>query len=280
MSVNEIIGGPYPGYESDSPDFSNLQQSGLRAANLVTTLLRAVIDATGLSRRKAFAAIRAGNLTVNSIVRTDPSEPYTDGDLRLEGVALTATQAEKTYLLLNKPPGFITTKSDDLGRRTVFDLVSADLRVPGLHPIGRLDRDTSGLLLLTNDGDLTFVLTHPSHEVEKEYWLLLQAPLKEDQLAMLRSGIELDGAVRRPLRIRRLVSSGQFELGMTIREGRRRQVRRMLLAVGAEVVLLRRVREGALLLGNLPEGAVRPLTPEEISALFSEAKNAPPPPSS
>ncbi len=246
----------------------------------MTTLLRAVIDATGLSRRKAFAAIRAGSLTVNSVVRTDPSEPYTDGDLSLEGVAIAATRAEKTYLLLNKPPGFITTKSDDLGRRTVFDLVPADLRVPGLHPIGRLDRDTSGLLLLTNDGDLTFVLTHPSHEVEKEYWLLLQAPITEDQLAALRSGVEIDGALRRPLRLRRLVSSGQFELGITIREGRRRQVRRMLLAVGAEVVLLRRIREGPLLLGTMPEGAVRPLTPEEIGSLFSEAKTAPRPPSS
>lgn len=232
------------------------------------TLLRAVIDATGLSRRKAFAAIREGRVAVAAEVATDPSQPYETGDLTLDGASIAVSHAARTYLLLNKPPGFITTKSDDLGRRTVFDLIPAASRVPGLHPVGRLDRDTSGLLLLTNDGDFTFALTHPSHEVEKEYWLRLQMPITEDQLAALRSGVEIDGALRRPLRLRRLVSNNQFELSITIREGRRRQVRRMLLAVGAEIVLLRRVREGALELGSLPEGATRPLTPEEVASLL------------
>jgi len=243
----------------------------------VTTLLRAVIDATGLSRRKAFAAIRDGRVAVDATLRTDPSQPYTGGDLSLDGALIAASEGKKTYLLLNKPPGFITTRLDELGRRTVLDLIPVNLRASGLHPVGRLDRDTSGLLLLTNDGDLTFVLTHPSHEVEKEYWLRLRQPATEDQLAALRSGVEIDGAPRRPLRLRRLVSSGQFELAMTIREGRRRQVRRMILAVGAEVVLLRRVREGSLLLGSLPEGAVRNLTEPEVASLFSEAKSTPAP---
>ncbi len=243
----------------------------------MTTLLRAVIDATGLSRRKAFAAIRDGRVAVDAALRTDPSQPYTGGDLSLDGAPIAVSEGKKTYLLLNKPPGFITTRLDELGRRTVLDLIPVNLRASGLHPVGRLDRDTSGLLLLTNDGDLTFVLTHPSHEVEKEYWLRLRQPATEDQLAALRSGVEIDGALRRPLRLRRLVSSGQFELAMTIREGRRRQVRRMILAVGAEVLLLRRVREGSLLLGSLPEGAVRNLTEPEISSLFSEAKSTPAP---
>ncbi len=243
----------------------------------MTTLLRAVIDATGLSRRKAFAAIRDGRVAVDATLRTDPSQPYTGGDLSLDGALIAASEGKKTYLLLNKPPGFITTRLDELGRRTVLDLIPVNLRASGLHPVGRLDRDTSGLLLLTNDGDLTFVLTHPSHEVEKEYWLRLRQPATEDQLAALRSGVEIDGAPRRPLRLRRLVSSGQFELAMTIREGRRRQVRRMILAVGAEVVLLRRVREGSLLLGSLPEGAVRNLTEPEVASLFSEAKSTPAP---
>ncbi len=243
----------------------------------MTTLLRAVIDATGLSRRKAFAAIRAGRVAVDEAVRTDPSQPYSDGDLSLDGAPIAAHQSERTYLLLNKPPGFITTRFDELGRRTVLDLVPLDLRASDLHPVGRLDRDTSGLLLITNDGDLTFGLTHPSHEVEKEYWLRLLEPATEDQLAGLRSGVEIDDAQRRPLRLRRLVANPQFELAITIREGRRRQVRRMFKAVGAEVVFLRRVREGSLHLGSLPEGAVRHLTAEEISSLFSEAKSAPKP---
>jgi 23S rRNA pseudouridine2605 synthase len=235
-----------------------------------TTLLRAVIDASGLSRRKAFAAIREGRVAISGEVRIEPSQPFEGGELTLDGVALTASQAPKTYLLLNKPPGFITTRSDERGRRTVFDLVPAASRVPGLHPVGRLDRDTSGLLLLTNDGDFTFALTHPSHEVEKEYWLRLESPATEAQLAQLRSGVEIDGELRRPLRLRRLVDAGHFEIAMTIREGRRRQVRRMFEAAGTRVTLLRRVREGSLNLGSLPEGAVRPLTTAEVAALRAE----------
>jgi 23S rRNA pseudouridine2605 synthase len=233
------------------------------------TLLRAVIDATGLSRRKAFAAIREGRLTVAGEQRTDPSAPCEAGDLALDGVPLAPAPSEKTYLMLNKPPGFITTKSDERGRRTVFDLIPPGARTPGLHPVGRLDRDTSGLLLLTNDGDFTHALTHPRHEVEKEYWLRLREPATEQQLAALRSGVEIDGALRRPVRLRRLVSGDQFQLSLTIREGRRRQVRRMLQAVGAEVTLLRRVREGPQELGSLPEGATRPLTPEEVASLLA-----------
>jgi 23S rRNA pseudouridine2605 synthase len=170
----------------------------------------------------------------------------------------------------------MSTRADEHGRRTVFDLVPPPLRASGLHSIGRLDRDTSGLLLLTNDGDLTFALTHPRHEVEKEYWLRLDAPATQDQLAALRSGVEIDGALRRPLRLRRLVGSGTFELSMTIREGRRRQVRRMFEAIGARVAQLRRIREGSLMLGPLPEGAVRALTVEEVSALRGESESSTP----
>jgi 23S rRNA pseudouridine2605 synthase len=231
------------------------------------TLLRAVIEASGLSRRKAFAAIREGRVTVDGEPRTDPSADYSRGRLRLDGVALSAAPAAKVYLLLNKPPGFLTTAADELGRRTVFDLLPPELRVAGLHSVGRLDRDTSGLLLLTNDGDFTHLLTHPSHEVEKEYWLRLVEPPTPALLAELRRGVEIDGQVRRPLRLRLLQDAGLFELSLTIREGRQRQVRRMVEALGEQVLLLRRVREGPLPLGSLPEGAVRRLTPQEVEAL-------------
>jgi 23S rRNA pseudouridine2605 synthase len=235
------------------------------------TLLRALIEASGLSRRKAFAAIREGRVTVEGEVRREPSESYGGGVLALDGSVLAAPVGEKLYLLLNKPPGFVCSRSDERGRRTVFDLVPASLPPAGLHSVGRLDRDTSGLLILTNDGDLTFALTHPSHEVEKEYWLRLDTPAGEEQLAGLRSGVEVDGALRRPLRLRRLVGSGAFELSMTVREGRRRQVRRMFEAIGARVAQLRRVREGSLELGSLPEGAVRRLTEAEVARLLEDA---------
>jgi 23S rRNA pseudouridine2605 synthase len=233
----------------------------------MTTLLKAVTAATGLSRRKAFAAIREGLVTVDGTARTDPSEAFEAGELALEGLPVTPASRAHTYLMLNKPPGFITTVSDEQGRRTVLDLVPSSLRAPGMHPVGRLDRDTSGLLLLTTDGDLTYALTHPRHEVEKEYWLRLAELATESLLDGLRSGTELDGKLRRPLRVRRLVGHEPFHLSITIREGRNRQVRRMVEAAGGRVVSLRRVREGALTLDGLPEGQTRPLTPDELASL-------------
>ena len=237
----------------------------------MTTLLRAVSDATGLSRRKAFAAIREGRVSVAGEIRVEPSEDYGGGELALDGGPLTRPSGAHVYLLLNKPPGFITTASDERGRATVFDLVPEALRASGLHAAGRLDRDTSGLLLLTTDGDLTFALTHPKHEVEKEYWVRLAEPATEEQLAALRSGVELDGAMRRALRVRRLVGAGPFQLSVTLREGRNRQVRRMVEAAGGHVTALRRVREGPLTLEGLPEGRVRSLAPEEVAALKGES---------
>jgi 23S rRNA pseudouridine2605 synthase len=235
----------------------------------MTTLLKTVVEASGLSRRKAFAAIREGRVSVRGIRVLDPSAEYAGGALSLDGLALRRSKAVRTYLMLNKPPGFITSRSDELGRRTVLDLVPEDLMTPGLHPVGRLDRETSGLLLLTNDGDLTYALTHPSHEVDKEYWVRLDVPPEDELLEALRDGVEIDGEERRPVRLRRL-DDPQFDLSITIREGRNRQVRRMLEALGARVTLLRRVREGPLWLSDLPEGGVRPLTPRERSALGLE----------
>jgi 23S rRNA pseudouridine2605 synthase len=201
----------------------------------------------------------------------DPSREYQGGVLRLDGEALASTGApSRVYLMLNKPPGVVTTASDELGRRGVLDLIPASLRAPGLHAVGRLDRDTSGLLLLTNDGDLTYHLTHPRHEVEKEYHVALWREADDATLHKLRSGVEIDGARRRPVGLER-IDVPPFELSMTIREGRKRQVRRMFEAVGCAVTGLRRVREGSLTLGNLPEGAVRPLTPSEVAALSASS---------
>ena len=233
----------------------------------MSSLLHAVTAASGLSRRKAFAAIREGHVTVDGNVRTDPSGEYETGLIAIDGKLLDTAARAHVYLMLNKPPDYITTVSDERGRRTVLDLVPARLKTPGLHPVGRLDRDTSGLLLLTTDGDLTHALTHPRFEIENEYWLRTASPLTDQQVAQLRGGVEIDGEVRRPLRLRRLVGEEPFQTSITIREGRNRQVRRMLEAVGARVTSLRRVREGSLTLGELPEGGVRALTASEVQAL-------------
>ncbi len=232
------------------------------------SLLRALIDATGLSRRSAFAAIRAGRLTEDQVPTTDPSRPYAGGALALDGVALERSHSEKVYLLMHKPPGVIATVTDDRGRRTVLDLVPPPLRVPGLHPVGRLDRETTGLLLLTNDGAFTHRLTHPRFEVEKEYWLTTWPPLEAAQLQALAAGVEIEGLVRAPVAVSRLQPQTGWEVSITLREGRKRQVRRMIEAAGARVRRLRRVREGTLDLAGLPEGGVRLLTRAEVLRLI------------
>ena len=125
------------------------------------SLLHALTAASGLSRRKAFAAIREGHVTVDRELRTEPSSEYEGGLIAIDGRLLDTAARAHVYLMLNKPPDYITTVSDEMGRRTVLDLIPARLKAPGIHPVGRLDRDTSGLLLLTTDGDLTHALTHP-----------------------------------------------------------------------------------------------------------------------
>src|SRR3989304_5022970 len=144
--------------------------------------LRALVRASGLSRRKAFAAIRSGRVGLEGKTIFDPSSDYTGGALTLDGALLAEPAAAKAYLLLNKPPGYLTTTLDERGRPTVIDLPPAALRVPALPPVGRLARDTSSLLILTNDGNLTYRLTHPKHEVEKEYWAGLAAAVDDERL--------------------------------------------------------------------------------------------------
>jgi pseudouridine synthase len=238
----------------------------------MATLLRALVEASGLSRRKAFAAIRDGRVAIDGRRSLDPSSAFEGGRLSLDGVTLRPAAAAKTYLLLHKPPGVLSTRSDERGRRTVLDLVPARLRAPGLHPVGRLDRETSGLLLLTDDGALTFQLTHPRHEVEKEYWLRTAPLLDDGQIQRLRAGIEIDGKLRRPVAVRRLPDdAAPFQASISLREGRKRQVRRMVEALGARVTRLHRAREGPLRLNGLPEGAVRPLKRVERRALGLDA---------
>ena len=216
------------------------------------------------SRRKAEAPILAGRVAVNGETATLGATVTPDDEVTLDGspVRLPDTQV---YLALNKPPGILTTMRDDRGRRTVADLMPD---VPGLVPAGRLDRDTTGLLLLTNDGDLAHRITHPSSEITKQYRLTLQNPVPDKAIAALSAGPTLeDGRMHPPdlSTLTRTYRTTTFDL--TIHEGRNRIIRRACAAVGLRLVSLHRIRVGPVTLGDLPEGQYRRLTPEELEAL-------------
>ncbi len=224
--------------------------------------LQKILSARGVaSRRAAEGYLSAGRVTVNGRTARvgDKADPERD-EIRVDG-RLLAEPARRTYVMLNKPRGYVTTLSDERGRKTVAELVTGcGARV---WPVGRLDLDSEGLLILTDDGALTQRLLHPSHEVEKEYrvWVAGDVPAA---LPVLRGPMALDGVPLHPAEVR---EAGPGVLSVVIHEGRNRQVRRMCAAAGLEVRRLKRVREGALRLGSLPPGKWRFLTDAELRGL-------------
>jgi len=172
-------------------------------------------------------------------------------------------------IMLNKSAGLVTSRKDPHATDTVMSLVPP---IPGLHPVGRLDKNTTGLLLLTNDGELTFALTHPRHVVDKTYRAWVRGIPSNDALHRLRQGIPLADGVTAPAQVRRVFTRADRTLvEVTIHEGRKRQVRRMLEAVEAPVISLSRVRLGPLALGDLPEGQWRDLSEDELASLYKAA---------
>jgi 23S rRNA pseudouridine2605 synthase len=216
------------------------------------------------SRRAAEEIVRSRRVTVNGETVTDPARDVSAEDgVSVDGAAVTSDAARVVYLL-NKPPGVVSTVSDPQRRRTVISLVPSPLR---LYPVGRLDIDTTGLILLTNDGDLAHRLTHPSYEVPRTYRALVSRPPIHDQaLRALRRGVELEDGLTAPARVRRLAPD---ILELTIHEGRKRQVKRMCEHVGHPVRRLERVAFGPLTLGDLALGAHRRLSGAEVDALAS-----------
>lgn len=228
--------------------------------------LQKILSARGVaSRRRAEEMIRAGEITVNGVtaVLGDTADPETD-EIRINGKLLPRKESY-VYLMLHKPRGYVTTLSDEKGRPDVSQLVAdCGTRV---YPVGRLDMDSEGLLLLTNDGSFANTLMHPKHEVNKTYevWVTGYYPGAEEKLSR---PIELDGYTIRPPKVKRLRSEGQkAKFLVTIHEGRNRQVRRMCQAAGLTCTRLRRIREGNLSLGDLPLGKWRYLTADEVAAL-------------
>jgi 23S rRNA pseudouridine2605 synthase len=216
------------------------------------------------SRRAAEGVIAAGRVSVGEEIVTDPAKDVGEGDdVRVDGKLVAAEPRE--VWAVNKPAGVVSTAREPGGRRAVVELVDSDAR---LYPVGRLDVDSTGLLLLSNDGELANRLIHPRYEVPKAYRVELRRPPAEADLRRLASGVELDDGMTAPAAVRRCA---ERELEIVLREGRKRQVRRMAEAVGNEVVALRRVRFGPIELGDLSEGEVRRLSADEIASLWEDA---------
>ena len=233
--------------------------------------LEKYIATSGIASRRAVKkSIRAGLVTVNGETIFVPGHPI---DVETDRVAYDGKPVEPLtehlYLMLNKPPGYVTTRRDERKRPTVMNLV-ADLP-DSIYPVGRLDLETEGLLLFTNDGDFAYRLLHPSHEIEKTYMVWVKGIPNDTAVQELRQGVTIPSGKTAPAKVRRLKTSRdeastQFEV--VIHEGKKRQVRLMFKAVGHRVIRLKRTRIGNLGLGNLPQGQYRFLTPQEITALM------------
>lgn len=213
------------------------------------------------------ALVQSGAVSVNGAVVTEPSTPVDPEKDQVEcrGKIIGARAFE--YVLLHKPSGYITSKADEGGRKTVLDLLPQALR--HLNPVGRLDRETEGLLLLTNDGDLLYRLTHPSFDVGKEYAVRVRGDLDAVKCRQLETGIDLDGKRTSPARVTAVRGDGRStDFHIEIHEGWNRQIRRMCEALDLPVKYLKRVRHGVIQLGDLPKGRWRRLTQMEIQLLL------------
>ena len=232
----------------------------------MTERLQKILSARGIcSRRKAEELIQAGRFCCNGAVAVlgDSADPDLD-EITVDGNPL-PTAREFVYIMLNKPRGYVTTLSDEKGRPNAAQLIDCGTRI---YPVGRLDMDSEGLLLFTNDGEFANRLMHPKHEVNKTYRVLVEG-YSEEKLERLKQPVELDGyTVRKPdVKLLRTRERGQAQLLVTIHEGRNRQVRRMCDMAGMKVLRLQRISEGNVKLGALELGKWRHLTAEEVTSL-------------
>ena len=234
--------------------------------------LQKILSSAGVcSRRAAETYITAGRVTVNGRVAHlgDSALPGKD-KIALDGQLLGGGE-KKIYLALHKPRGFVTTLHDERGRKCVAQLV-ADVG-ERVYPVGRLDKDSEGLLLLTNDGDFANRVSHPKRHVAKTYRVTVRPSVTEDQLNQISTGIVIEGRRTAPAKVRVLQQElGRVVLEIVLYEGRNREIRKMCEALGLEVARLKRIAVGPVRLGMLPQGKYRELTKEELRALAAEAK--------
>lgn len=238
-----------------------------KGATMRVRLQRALAQAGVASRREAEEIIRRGQVTVNGVLAHlgDSADPEVDA-IAVRGQPLPCAAAVSRYLAWNKPAGVVTSLRSTHGERTVRDYFPSDER---LFPVGRLDKETSGLLLLTDDGDWANVVTHPRYGIEKEYFARVRGNPVNDVLRRLEEGVRLpDGTITAPARVRRIGDDrGSAKILITVIEGKKRQIRLMAAAVGHPIIELQRTRVGPVRLGNLREGESRPLTESEVEGI-------------
>jgi len=240
------------------------------------SLLKALTAAGIGSRRKMADAIKQERVAVNGQIVTDFRHPVSPADrITLDGRPLSLKAQQTVTLMLHKPAGVVSTLSDERGRKTVVGLLPEKYRRLRLYPAGRLDEDSTGLLLLTNDGDLAYHLTHPRYEYEKEYLVQIKGKLTPEEKRKLERGVLLDDGMTSPARVQELPLPA-YRYSITIHQGRKRQVRRMFAALGHQVTALKRIRMGNITLGDLPEGKTRELSAGEMERFTRR----PPPPGS
>ena len=236
-----------------------------------TEKLQKIIAAAGVcSRRKAEELINEGRVAVNGIVAAIGDKASALDEITIDGKPL-PKKSENVYFMLNKPKGYVTTAADEKGRKNVTELINEPERV---YPVGRLDMYSEGLLIMTNDGDLTYKLTHPRHEMYKEYLVGMMGDKNKDAARLMENVREIDGyKIAKP--IVRKISDTDYGvvLSVKIREGRNRQIRKMCESCGYKVIFLKRVAVGSLKLGELKAGQYRALTQAEVDALMKEAGN-------
>lgn len=225
-----------------------------------------IADAGICSRRKADELIENGNVKVNGATMKEMGYQVKDGDVVQVNGKKIETVGKKVYVAVNKPLGYITSMDDDKNRATVAELV-ADIP-ERLFPVGRLDYNTTGLLIMTNDGQLTYTLTHPKHEVYKTYIAKVAGVLSDARVARLRKGVDIGGFVTSPAKVKVIKQMPRHAIvEISIKEGKNRQVRKMFAAVGNKVQELQRTSIGEIKLGRLMEGHYRKLNREEIEYL-------------
>lgn len=243
------------------------------ANNNLVRLQKFMADCGVASRRKSEEIIEAGKVKVNGHVAHIGDKVNPKKDLvTVRGKRINSV-SRNYYIMLHKPRGYVTTVSDELGRKTVMDLVS-DIKAR-IYPVGRLDKDSEGLLLLTNDGTFANALSHPGHNFAKVYRVTVRPEINDEILFNLRNGIEIDGRKTAPCDVNVITEEpGRVVLEFILREGRNRQIRKMCEAVNLQVARLKRISVGSLKLGMLPQGKWRELTDNEVKKLLRSAEKS------
>ncbi len=218
------------------------------------------------SRRKAGDLVKEGKVQVNGKIEINPAYEVKKKDTIKYNGKILRPEKKYVYILMNKPKNTMTTTSDEKGRRTVMDIVENKIK-KRIYPVGRLDRNTTGLLLLTNDGDLAKKLSHPSHKVKKRYHVVLDEPVSEEHLEIIRKGLKLEDGIAQVDDIDWIIDSDNSEIGIEVHIGKNRIIRRIFEHLGYKVERLDRVYYGGLTKKNLPRGWFRDLTEKEVIML-------------